>query len=84
VPDIVEKIRGKLERYGVLNTLQAQTLKGLDSLCGYRVFGSVCVLRVFGRHYTCSSPGCRQFAFRLERPAIPSGLRSGPPAAPAR
>lgn len=43
----------------------------LDSLkaslrMGYRVFGSIYVLRLFGRHFVFSSPGCRTFGFRLE------------------
>ncbi|TAK82361.1 MAG: GNAT family N-acetyltransferase [Betaproteobacteria bacterium] len=71
---------------GLVSYVEATNLSSLKSCLrmGYRVFGSVYVLRALGRHYACSSPGCRQFAFRLERPAIPSGLRSGPPAAPAR
>jgi hypothetical protein len=43
----------------------------LDSLkaslrMGYRVFGSIYVLRLFGRHFVFSSRGCRAFGFRLE------------------
>jgi hypothetical protein len=43
----------------------------LDSLkasvrMGYRQFGSICVLSLFGRHFVLSSRGCRAFGFRLE------------------
>ena len=31
---------------------------------GYNVFGSVYVLRLFGRYFTFSSPGCRRLDFR--------------------
>ena len=33
---------------------------------GYRVFGSIYLLRLFGRHFVFSSPGCRAFGLRLE------------------
>jgi hypothetical protein len=43
----------------------------LDSLkaslrMGYRIFGSVYLVSLFGRHFTFASPGCRAFDFRLE------------------
>jgi hypothetical protein len=33
---------------------------------GYRVFGSIYVIRLFGRAFAFSSPGCGPFGFRLE------------------
>jgi hypothetical protein len=33
---------------------------------GYKVFGSIFVIRLFGRHFAFSSPGCAAYGFRLE------------------
>jgi hypothetical protein len=33
---------------------------------GYRVFGSIYVIRLLGRSFAFSSPGCTPFGFRLE------------------
>ena len=46
-----------------------ESLKALQSV-GYRVFGSIYVVRFFGRHFTYATPGCHAFQFYLEnRPA---------------
>ena len=46
-----------------------ESLKALERM-GYRVFGSIFVVRLFGRHFTFATPGCDAFQFRLEnRPA---------------
>jgi hypothetical protein len=42
------------------------SLKSCDRM-GYRVFGSIYLLRLFGRDFAFSSPGCRQFDFRVEK-----------------
>ena len=41
------------------------SLKSCDRM-GYRVFGSICLVRLFGRDFAFSSPGCRAFGFRVE------------------
>jgi len=42
------------------------SLKSCDRM-GYHVFGSIYLLRLFGRDFAFSSPGCRQFDFRVEK-----------------
>ncbi len=37
---------------------------------GYRTFGSIYVVRLFGRYFAFSTPGCRRFEFRIERAAV--------------
>jgi hypothetical protein len=71
---------------GIVSYVEAANFESLRSCqrMGYRRFGSIYTLRFFGRHYAFSSPGCRRFAFRLERRTIPSALRPGPPPAHAR
>jgi hypothetical protein len=32
---------------------------------GYRVFGSIYVIGMFGRYFSFRSPGCERFDFRL-------------------
>jgi hypothetical protein len=32
---------------------------------GYQVFGSVYVVRIFGRYFAWASPGCDAFGFRV-------------------
>lgn len=64
-----------LERYvakgyrGIVSYVEATNFDSLKSCfrMGYKVFGSIYVIRVFGRHYAFSSPGCRRFGFRLDR-----------------
>ena len=58
---------------GFVSYVDAANLDSLKSCVrmGYRVFGSIYVLSLFGRHFVFSSRGCRAFGFRLEvaRPA---------------
>jgi hypothetical protein len=42
-----------------------QSRKGLERM-GFRVFGSIFVVSLFGRHFTFATPGCEAFQFRLE------------------
>ena len=65
---------------GIVSYVEAQNFDSLKSCfrMGYRVFGSIYVVRVFGRYFAFSSPGCRRLEFRL-RPAgpDPAALRFG-------
>lgn len=53
---------------GMVSYVESTNFDSLKSCfrMGYRVFGSIYVLRLFGRHFTFSSPGCRPFGFRVE------------------
>jgi hypothetical protein len=53
---------------GFVSYVEATNLDSLKAALrmGYRVFGSVYLIRLFGRHFAFSSPGCRAFGFRLE------------------
>jgi hypothetical protein len=42
-----------------------QSLKSLERM-GFRVFGSIYVVSLFGRHFTFATPGCAAFQFSLE------------------
>ena len=44
------------------------SLKALERM-GYRAFGSIFVVRLFGRHFTFATRGCAPFGFRLENRA---------------
>lgn len=52
---------------GLVSYVEAQNFDSLKSCfrMGYRVFGSIYVLRLFGRYFALSSPGCARFDFRL-------------------
>jgi hypothetical protein len=57
---------------GFISCAEATNLGSLKALqqMGYRVFGSIYVLTLFGRHFTFATPGCRAFQFHVEnRPA---------------
>jgi hypothetical protein len=56
---------------GFLSYVDATNLNSLKALerMGYRVFGSIYVVRLFGRHFTLASAGCKPFGFRLENRA---------------
>lgn len=71
---------------GLVSYVEASNLDSLKSCfrMGYRVFGSIYILRVFGRYYAVSSPGCMRFAFRLDRPASRPALSAARRTAPAR
>lgn len=53
---------------GFVSCVDAANLDSLKACerMGYRVFGSIYVLRLFGRHFAFSSRGCREFGLRLE------------------
>jgi L-amino acid N-acyltransferase YncA len=40
------------------------SLKSCDRM-GYRVFGSIYVVSLFGRHFSFASSGCKPFGFKL-------------------
>jgi hypothetical protein len=52
---------------GLVCYVEAHNLDSLKSCLrmGYRTFGSIYVIRLFGRYFGFSSPGCERFAFRL-------------------
>jgi hypothetical protein len=53
---------------GLVSYVEAQNLDSLKSCfrMGYRVFGSIYVVRIFDRYHAFSSPGCSRFGFRLD------------------
>ena len=53
---------------GFVSYVDAANLDSLKACerMGYRMFGSICVLSFFGRHFVFSSRGCRAFGLRLE------------------
>ena len=65
---------------GIVSYVESTNSDSLKSCfrMGYTVFGSVYVLRLFGRHYAWSSPGCDAFEFRVVDKQAPA-----PSAAPA-
>jgi hypothetical protein len=54
---------------GIVSYVESTNFDSLKSCfrMGYRVFGSIYVVRIFGRDFAFSSPGCRRFDFRVER-----------------
>lgn len=69
---------------GFLSYVDAANLASLKALerMGYRVFGSIYVVRLFGRHFTLAGRGCRKFGFRLENRAPRPNRQRLAPAAP--
>ncbi|HEY5896769.1 MAG TPA: GNAT family N-acetyltransferase [Burkholderiales bacterium] len=75
-------VRRALEHYrakgarGLLSYVEATNLDSLAALrrMGFRIFGSAYLLRLFGRQFAFSSPGCRRYGCRVEtaspRPAF--------------
>jgi len=53
---------------GIVSYVESVNLDSLKSCLrmGYSVFGSVYVVKAFGRYHSFSTPGCRKYAFRLE------------------
>jgi hypothetical protein len=53
---------------GVVSYIESTNFDSLKSCArmGYQVFGSIYMIKLFGRYLTFSSPGCARFAFRLE------------------
>ena len=58
---------------GLVSYVESTNFDSLKSCfrMGYRQFGSVYVLRVFGRTLAWSSPGCAPFRFRVEASPAP-------------
>lgn len=50
---------------GIVSYVESTNADSLKSCfrMGYRVFGSAYLVRIFGRYFTFSSPGCKKFAF---------------------
>jgi hypothetical protein len=53
---------------GLISYVESNNFASLRSVArmGYRIFGSVLALRVAGHSFTHASPGCAEYAFRLE------------------
>jgi hypothetical protein len=61
---------------GMLSYVESTNFDSLKSngRMGFEAFGSIYVVRLFGRHFALASPGCKRFDFRLARAAAPSRL----------
>jgi len=61
---------------GIVSYVESTNFDSLKSCfrMGYHVFGSVYVLRVFGRYFTFASPGCDAFEFRVLSTQLPEPL----------
>jgi hypothetical protein len=48
--------------------VDANNLNSLKSCArmGFRVFGTVCIATILGRHLVFASPGCARFGLRIE------------------
>jgi hypothetical protein len=53
---------------GMLSYVEATNLDSLKSCArmGFQVFGSIYVVKLLGRYFIYSTPGCARFGFRLE------------------
>jgi hypothetical protein len=53
---------------GMVSYVESTNFDSLKSCfrMGYKLFGSIYVVKLFGRHFAFSSPGCARFGFRLE------------------
>jgi hypothetical protein len=53
---------------GIVSYVESTNFDSLKSCfrMGYEVFGSIYLLRLFGRHFAFASPGCDEFDFRVE------------------
>ena len=56
---------------GIVSYVESTNFDSLKSCfrMGYRVFGSVFLVRIFGRHFAFSTPGCKPFGFAVRRVA---------------
>jgi hypothetical protein len=54
---------------GIVSYVESTNFDSLKSCfrMGYSVFGTVYVVKIFGRYCGFSTPGCRKYAFRVER-----------------
>ena len=71
---------------GMLLYVDATNLDSLKSCArmGWRVFGTMYVVRLFGRNLIYCSPGCSRYGFRLEDVSIPRPAPHRKPASSAR
>lgn len=60
---------------GMLNYVEATNLDSLKACAraGFQVFGSIWVVKLLGRYFTYSTPGCARFGFRIG--AVSAGRR---------
>jgi hypothetical protein len=63
-------------RRGIVSYVEAQNFDSLKSCfrMGYAAFGTVYLLKLFGRWLSFSSPGCRRFGFRVVPTSAPRPL----------
>ena len=56
---------------GLLSYVESTNFESLKSnnRMGYETFGSIYVVRLFGRYFAFSTPGCRRYGFRIENAA---------------
>jgi hypothetical protein len=54
---------------GIVLYVESTNLDSLKSCrrIGCEMFGSIYVVRIFGRYFSFASPGCKRFDFRIER-----------------
>jgi hypothetical protein len=52
---------------GIVSYVESTNFDSLKSCfrMGYKVFGSIYLARLLGRHFARSSPGCEPYAFRV-------------------
>ena len=65
---------------GLISYVESTNLESLKSNArmGYEIFGSIYVIKIFGRYFAVSTPGCWRYDFRLERKPAPHwGWRRG-------
>ena len=65
---------------GLISYVESTNFESLRSNArmGYEIFGSIYVVRIVGRYFAVSTPGCWRFDFRLERKPAPHwGWRRG-------
>lgn len=65
---------------GIVSYVESTNFDSLKSCfrMGYKVFGSVFVIGIFGRYFTFATPGCKAFEFRVERAASGAPMRLAP------
>ena len=66
---------------GIVSYVESTNFDSLKSCfrMGYKVFGSVLLIRIFGRYFTFSTPGCKAFGFWVGREtprALPGSARA--------
>jgi L-amino acid N-acyltransferase YncA len=61
---------------GIVSYVESTNFDSLKSCfrMGYEAFGTVYLLKLFGRWFSVSSPGCRRFGFRVVSTSAPRSL----------